>query len=410
MVVDSGARGQALGMKLAHEGEAIFISPGNPGNEDFAVSTNLIPSDISGQLAFARQNKVDFTIVGGEDLLAAGIVDNFNQAKLAIFGPTRAQARIEADREFAKEIGHRHSVPMGAFGSFMGKTTAIEYAENHGWPVFVKDNGLAGGKGASKCETPKEVEAEIARLGGKIIIEDYVGGLEASHHAFCDGKSQLSIPFLVRDHKQIGDGNRGPMTGGMGVVGPLPEYSSRDSEEFGETFAAPVVQELGFKGMLFSGLKGNKGHEKLLEWNARPGDPETQVFLALMKGKLLPVLQACVEGSLDKIEPPDWWLGQSAVSLVLAAQGYPEKPQTGAIIEGIEEAEKTKNIQILYAATKKQGSQLVTNGGRVLNILATAESLSAALTQAYSAAEHITFNGQPPTFRRDIGHSVVSGL
>lgn len=410
MIVDGGARGQAIGMKLAGENADVYMSPGNPGNKDFAHSTGIEPTDIAGQLQFARQNKIDLTVVGADDPLALGIVDAFKEEKLDIFGPTQAQARIESDRDFGKEFATEHNIPIGPYASFKSKLAAEAYAENHSWPLFVKDNELAQGKGAKKAKDRSEFREKVKEISGLIVVEDFVPGPEASHHAFCDGRNQLTIPFLVRDHKTIGDNDTGNMTGGMGVVGPMPNYSPQEVETLGETFVEPVIRQLGFKGVLFSGLKGKKGQEKLLEWNARPGDPEMQVFIELLKSDLLPILWACVEGGLDKVRTPEWRVGQSIVNLVLASEDYPGDYRTGAVIEGIETAERVNNVKILHAATKREQGRLLTNGGRVLNIIACAESLQIALKQAYTAAKQISFGGRSPIFRRDIGRTVLLGL
>jgi phosphoribosylamine--glycine ligase len=410
MVVDGGARGQSIGIKVAEENAEVFISPGNPGNEDFAHSTGIEPTDIAGQLQFARQNKIDLTVVGADDPLGLGIVDAFQAEKLAIYGPTQAQARIESNRNFGKETATQNNIPIGPYVSFTSRSLAEAYAETRSWPLFVKDNELAQGKGAEKCEDMSEFRKKIKKVAGLIVVEDFVFGPEASHHAFCDGKNYLSMPFLVRDHKTIGDNDTGDMTGGMGVVGPLPNYSLQEVEALGATFVEPVIRRLGFKGVLFSGLKGEKGQEKLLEWNARPGDPEMQVFIELLESDLLPILWACVEGSLDKVRPPEWRVGQSIVNLVLASEGYPGEYNTGAVIEGIEMAERVNNVKILHAATKREQGKLLTNGGRVLNIIAGGESLQTALKRAYTAAEQIGFGDRPPIFRRDIGRTVLLGL
>jgi phosphoribosylamine--glycine ligase len=275
--------------------------------------------------------------------------------------------------------------------------------------LFAKDNGLAGGKGADKCADLEEFKASISNKNG-IVVEDYIEGPEASHHAFCDGKTYLSMPFLFRDHKTIGEGDTGPMTGGMGVAGPLLNYTPSEVEALGETFVAPVVRELGFKGVLFAGLKGAKHDEKNLEWNARPGDPEMQAFMRLMQNDLMPIIMACIEGGLDKVESPEWLIGQSVINLVLVSEGYPNEPRLGAAIEGVEDANKVEGVQVLHAGTAQEGRQLVTNGGRVLNIVSMANSLQLAHDRAYEAASLIGFGGQSPLYRQDIGQTVLAGI
>ncbi len=404
MIVDGGGRGQALATKLAPECQELFVSPGNPGNEAFAYGTGIAPTDVVEQLSFAKRNKIDLTVVGADDPLAYGIVDDFQAEGLTIFGPTAAQARIESDRQFAKKLAQNLGVPIGSQAGFTDRAEARRYAQapERRWPLFVKDNELAQGKGAKRCDSMKDVKRVIGAMS-RFVIEDYVEGPEASHHSFCDGKTQLSIPFLVRDHKQIGEGDTGLMTGGMGTVGPLHNYTPEEVAQLGRVFVEPVVRQTGFKGVIFSGLKGVKGHEQNLEWNARFGDPEAQLFLRLMKSDLLPVIMACVEGDLDTLPTPQWDMAQSAVCLVLATQGYPAKPQKGAVIEGIETAATIAGVDVLQAGTAQKVAGLIVNGGRVLNMVATADTLQAALDRAYEAAECILFNGLEPVYRKDIG-------
>lgn len=409
MIVDGGARGQALAEKLNSECSELFVSPGNPGNESFAFSTGIATTDIEGQLKFAEQNKVELTIVGNDDPLALGIVDLFEANNLAIFGPTQEQARIESDKDFGKRVARQEGMAVGPYAYFEDPSMALDYAQQRScWPLYVKDNGLAQGKGVARCENLLEFEQAVYGLGS-IVVEDYIPGLEASHHAFCDGKTALSIPFLARDHKQLGEYDTGPMTGGMGTVAPLPGYTSRDVQELGIKFVDPIVTKLGFKGMLFTGLKGPKGSEQSLEWNARPGDPETQVFMQLLKSGLLPVVTACVEGNLKGLAPLEWHYDRSVVCLALCADGYPKNPQKGAVIEGIEDLENIENVQVFHGGTRNDlNGRLIVAGGRVLNIVAQAGTLEKAIRTAYTAAESIAFNGKAPIIRRDIGRTAIA--
>lgn len=407
-VIDGGGRGQAIAEKLAQEGNEVFISPGNPGNEDFAESTGIETTDIRQQLQFTKAHKIGLTVVGEDLPLGMGMVDEFKNQSLPVFGPTKAQARIETDRDFAKTLGNYLNMPIGPYQSFSQAGDAIDYATNRQWPLFVKQNGLARGKGAKRCENIDELITVVGSMAEHnliskerpVVVEDYVSGLEASHHAFCDGLDHLSIPFLVRDHKTVGEADTGPMTGGMGAIGPLLEYSRADAEAIGDQMVAPIVRSLGFRGLLFAGLKG----EKLLEWNARPGDPEMQLYLSLLKSDLLPILQACIQGELAKIDPPEWETKKSAANLVLAAEGYPERPFKGDEIEGIEAA-KRLGVTVFQAATRREGDRLLTNGGRILNLIAVARTQRAAVNRVYRAAERITFGGRPAVYRKDIGRS-----
>jgi phosphoribosylamine--glycine ligase len=411
MIVDGGgnARAQAIAHKLVAEGVEVVVSPGNPGNADIADSTGIGPLDIAGQLAAAEEYKIDLTVVGADNPLALGIVDQFEAAGQHIFGPKRYQARIEWDKEFAKEFARRRHIPVANSQQFTDGQRAFYYGERGPFPLFVKDNELALGKGVVRCDNPQQLKEAVRDLARTVIIEENIPGPEVSHHAFCDGKTALSIPFLVRDHKYAGDNDTGPMTGGMGAVGPLPGYSAEAVERLGQTFAEPVVSVSGFKGLLFTGLKGEPGQEKNLEWNARFGDPEAQVFLSLMKSDLLPVLVACVEGDLKSLSPLKWELGKAVVCLVIAAEGYPVEPRLDAEIEGLEAAAKVEGVQILHAGTRAAGGNIQVAGGRVLNVVSKAEDMRTAIKQAYDAATQINFAGQTPLMRGDIGQSVAGG-
>jgi phosphoribosylamine--glycine ligase len=408
MVVDGGGRGQAIAQKLAAEGVEVIVSPGNPGNSGFAESTYVHPLDIAGQLAEAQRRKIDLTVVGSDNALANGIVDHFEAAGLAIFGPTRDQAKIEWDKEFAKQFAVRRHIPIAPYKRFNEPREAIEYAETREYPLFIKENGLAQGKGVVRCDNFRQVKAAVGDAPRAIIIESNISGPEVSHHAFADGNITLPIPFVVRDHKYLGENDTGPMTGGMGVVGPLPGYSPEVVEKLNERFAQPVVTASRFRGMLFSGLKGEPSQERILEWNARWGDPEAQVFLRLMKSDLLPILVACTERDLHSLAPLEWELGRAAVCLVIAAEGYPGQIKKASVIEGIEVAEKVPEVHVLQACTVALGSKVCVNGGRVLNIVAQGENFRQAVKRAYEAAEQINFVGQTPVIRRDIGADLAA--
>jgi phosphoribosylamine--glycine ligase len=339
LIVGSGAREQALAQKLAGSPDVdkLFIAEGNAGTEfiDKAENVAIAPTEIEKLAKFAVQNNIGLTVVGLDDALADGIVDRFHEDDLPIFGPTKQQARLEWDRDYAKRFAGKSDVPIGSSETFGNADEARAYAQSRHWPIFVKQNGQAQGKGAKRCDDIRAVDELLQELGSgyfksgkRVVVEDYVSGPEASHHAFCDGVTHLSIPFLVRDHKTLTADSKSPMTGGMGVVGPLG-YTMREVDALGDRFVAPVVRELGFKGLLFSGLKGIKGFERNLEWNVRFGDPETQVFMRLLKSDLLPILIACVEGKLGDLDAPQWHTDRSVASIVMAAPGYPNNACEG---------------------------------------------------------------------------------
>lgn len=415
MVIDGGGRGQAIAKKLAGEGLEVVVSPGNPGNEDFAHTTEIEATDVAGQLRAAEHYNVDLAIVGPEDALACGIAAAWRTARVfggqksEIFAPYTNQAWIESDRSFAKKFAQVRDIPMGRYEEFTDKDKAmleVSKTDELDWPIYVKDNGLRQGKGVVACETLKDVEVAIASLD-HFVIEANVAGPELSHHAFCDGETHLSIPLVVRDHKQLMVDGSWAMTGGMGVIGPLAEYSTEEVDELGDKFVSPVVEGMGFKGVLFSGLKGHKGQEKILEWNARFGDPETQVFMRLMKSDLLPVIMACVEGDLASLPSMEWELGKYATCLALASPGYPGDPEKGLVIEGLEDASGLEGVEVLHAGTRQQDGQLLSDGGRVINLVTLADTMQESIEQAYKAAEKISFGGQPPLMRPDIGTSTL---
>ena len=324
------------------------------------------------------------------------------------YGPTRDQARLEWDRAYGKEIAKKLGIPIGAYAEFREPTAALEYAQTlSGWPLFVKDNYLARGKGATECATLLDVQVAIAKQFGSFVVEEFVSGPEASHHAFCDGKTHLSIPILARDHKRLLDGDKGPMTGGMGVIAGL-HYSPEEIVALGNRFVQPVVEVTGFRGTLFSGLKGDKGHEKNLEWNARDGDPEMAVYLRYLQSPLLPILMACIEGNLAGLEAPQWATNHYVANIVLAAPGYPDRPERGHVIEGLEDAQRLSGVSVLHAGTAIRRGSLVTEGGRVLNVLAEASTMEGAITRAYEAVAHIGFGGKPPIYRTDIGRTALA--
>ncbi len=398
MIIGNGAREQALAYKLSESTDVdnLYIAEGNAGTEFIPKAENvpIHPLNIEKLAKFALNNHVELTVVGMDDSLAEGVVDRFEEDNLAIFGPTKKQARIEWDRDYAKRLARESGIPIGKSQTFGNPEDMRSYVETVNWPVFVKLNGQAQGKGAKRCDDIDDVDEFIDDVGHKyfksgklVVVEDFVQGPEASHHAFCDGMTYLSIPFLVRDHKTLTSDPSSPMTGGMGVIGPLA-YTTREVEHIGDQFVRPIVRKLGYKGIVFSGLKGHKGFERSLEWNARFGDPETQVFMRLLKSDLLPILVACVEGKLSELDEPQWHTDRSVASIVMAAPGYPVKPLKGGVIENIDEVMGSE-VSVLHAGTKKVGGDFVVSGGRVLNLIAEGDSVKGAVDKCYEAATKI---------------------
>ncbi len=406
LVVGNGGREQAIGQKLVDDGVEVLMSPGNPGNETFAESSGVYPTDIRGQLEAAISFDPDLTIVGGEASLAAGIVDAFQAREQPIFGPTARQTMLEADKYQAKKLARRRGIPIGEFKYFAEAHKALEFAEDKPFPLFIKDIGLRAGKGVARYNSYQELEHDADNLPPQMVVELGVPGPEISAHSLCGGRDQHEIPFVARDYKYLEAGDKGPLTGSMGSIAPVPGYSPSEAERLAQAFVEPVLAAGPFTGVLFSGLKGAQGDEKLLEWNVRFGDSEAQVFLSLLESPLLPILRACAQGDLNSLSKSDihWRLGETAVCLVLAAPGYPNHPQQDMAIEGLDKVAKLDNVYTLHAGTdRNREGQLVTAGGRVLSIICRDSSLKNAVDQAYQAARHVKFDGRPPLMRSDIG-------
>jgi phosphoribosylamine--glycine ligase len=362
-------------------------------------------------LDFALSQKVDLTVVGPDDALAGGIVDAFEAAGLRIFGPTQAAARLESSKIFAKKFMERHGIPTARSGQFSDAATAREFARELGCPVVIKADGLALGKGVIIAQTPEEANDAIHRMmelrefgdsGASVVIEEFLVGEECSIHALVDGKSYLLFPG-AQDHKRALDGDEGPNTGGMGTCSPVPildaAMQERVRKEVLDRFVAGIAADrLDFKGMLFPGLMITADGPKVLEFNCRFGDPETQVLLARLQTDLVDLLEATIAGRLDEMHPE--WDPRAAVCVVMASGGYPGKYEKGLPIMGIADAE-AQGALVFHAGTRQEGDQIVTSGGRVLGVTALAETMSAARDRAYEAVAQIHF--QDHYFRKDIG-------
>lgn len=415
LIVGSGGREHAIGWKLAQSPQRpeLYFAPGNGGTSKIGTNIPIGVKEVDQLSRFALEFKIDLTIASSDDSLALGIVDAFQAKGLKIFGPTREAAKIEWSKAFAKELMTGIGVPTAPFKTFNMYVEAREYIRRHGAPIVVKVSGLALGKGAYVCKTVEDAEnvlydIMIARIHGDageiVIIEDFIEGPEASIHAFCDGPNFVLAP-LSRDHKPALDNDEGENTGGMGTYAPVPEFTEKMMQEVSEKIVGPILRELArlgtpFVGILYPGLKITPNGLVVLEINARPGDPETQSYMRLLKTDLLDILMACVNGSLDKINV-EWHPG-FAVCIVAASGGYPGDYKKEFPITGIEEAEKNFGIVVFQAGTKlRDDGILTTSGGRVLGVSATGNTLGAALTFAYLVMNKIRFEGIQ--YRRDIG-------
>lgn len=414
LVVGGGGREQALAWKLAQSKhvDKIYVAPGNGGSQGIIENIDIGFADVDGLLNFAKLNHVHFTVIGQEAASEAGVVDAFEDAGLSIFGPTKAAVKIESSKVLSKDLMDSQNIPTAAYKTFTDAEEALVYAKSRPLPVVIKADGLAEGKGVTVCATTEEVDAAIDRTmvkkafgdsGNSVVVEDFLKGQEVSVHALCDGSRAVIFP-ASQDHKQIFDGDKGPNTGGMGVIAPVPWVTDEHLDFVASKIVEPALdglsnQDATFKGCLYPGLMIDGDDVNVIEFNARFGDPEAEVYMRLLDGDLYEILKACSEGRLDP-KTVSWQSGY-AVTVVLASGGYPGSYKKGLPITGIEEAESLNDIVVFHAGTKIDDGVLVTAGGRVLNVTATAETLETALNKAYEAVELINFEGKQ--YRTDIG-------
>lgn len=429
LVVGSGGREHALAWKLAQSPQVtqIVIAPGNAGTnwaarEGFAPSANvnIAAEDIDGLLIYAQEQSIDLTVVGPEIPLAAGIIDRFTQAGLRAFGPSQAAAQIEGSKAFSKAFMDRHNIPTAAYGAFTDYDSAAAFVRDFGKAVVVKADGLAAGKGVVVCDTPEDaltalqrilIDSEFGTAGTQVVIEERLTGPEVSVLAFCDGQDVVIMP-PARDHKRIFDNDRGPNTGGMGAfsIGDMDNALLTPTllREVRESVLVPAVRGLAQEGMpyvgvLYAGLMLTPDGMRVLEFNARFGDPETQVILPLLQADLVDIIVACIEGRLTALSPNNLWHQEACGGVVMASEGYPRSYAKGRPIQGLD---ITTNAVVFHAGTNTNpDGQVVTAGGRVLAVVARGATLNNALDTAYHAVEQIHFEGAH--YRRDIGRTAV---
>jgi phosphoribosylamine--glycine ligase len=413
LVIGSGGREHALVWKLkqANVSDRIFCAPGNAGTAEIAENVTIPATDLAQLRNFANQNTIDLTVVGPDDPLAMGIVDLFNAGKLRVFGPTKSAARLESSKIFAKELMRAQKVPTAEAKTFSDSKEALDYCEQLKFPVVIKADGLALGKGviiapdlveAKATITAMMNEARFGEAGRRIVIEEFLRGTECSLHALVDGENYLLLES-ARDHKRAFDGDKGPNTGGMGAFSPADNWNPQLQSQFEGAILRPLLDGLRkegitYRGLLYPGLMITEDGPRVLEFNCRFGDPETQALLPRMKSDLLKLLDATIDGKLDRqtIE----WDERPSVTVVLASAGYPGKYETGKKISGLADAARLEGVQVFHAGTKIADGEVVTSGGRVLAVTALGQTINAARNRAYEAVSRIHFDGCH--YRRDI--------
>lgn len=415
LIIGGGGREHALAWKAAQSArvEKVYVAPGNAGTAREAKVENVAigAEDIPKLLAFARDNGIGLTIVGPEAPLVAGVVDAFEQAGLRCFGPRKAAAELEGSKAFTKDFLARHKIPTAAYGNFTDIDAAIAYIRRQGAPIVVKADGLAAGKGVILAQTEEEAIAAVRDMlagnafgsaGHRVVIEEFLTGEEASFIVMVDGAHVLALASS-QDHKRLGDGDSGPNTGGMGAYSPAPVITPALHARIMREVIVPVVEGMALEGIRYTGflyagiMVGADGAPSVLEFNCRLGDPETQPILLRLKSDLASLIEAAIDGRLDRVEAE--WDRRTALAVVLAAAGYPEAPRAGAVISALPAA--ADDFHVFHAGTAAIDGRTVVSGGRVLAVTALGDSVRMAQKRAYEAVAAIHFDGMQ--FRRDIG-------
>src|SRR5215831_925663 len=419
LVIGGGGREHALTWKLRQSPHAdrIFCAPGNAGTSKIAENVAILASDLTALVRFAKENGIDLTVVGPDDPLAAGIVDLFTSEKLRVFGPDKSAARIESSKIFAKELMRAHRIPTAEARTFSDSNEALRYCEQMKFPVVIKADGLALGKGVIIAADPATARSTIDEMmnqgrfgnaGRRVVIDEFLQGTECSLHALVDGKNYLLLESAC-DHKRALDGDQGPNTGGMGAFSPANNWNSKLRSRFEIEIMQPLLRGLVkegvmFRGLLYPGLIITSEGPRVLEFNCRFGDPETQALLPRMKSDLLPLLEATIDGKINRCAIE--WDRRAAVTVVLASAGYPRKYETGKSISGLDDAVNLEDVQIFHAGTKRERSEYKTAGGRVLAVTALGSTLDAARARAYEAVSLVQFENCH--YRRDIALDAVA--
>jgi phosphoribosylamine---glycine ligase len=415
LIVGGGGREHALAVGIARSKRLtkLYAAPGNPGIAQVATCVDLAAEDLEGLLRFAREEKIDLTVVGPEGPLVKGIVDLFEKAGLLIFGPSRSCARLEGSKAFTKELCRKHHIPTAAFRTFFDAETARGWLRESTFPQVLKADGLAAGKGVVIARSYEEADEAIQRFmiakdlgeaGSRLVIEEFMQGVESSVLAMVDGRT-IAVLETARDHKTALDDNRGPNTGGMGTCSPSAAMTPELLLQVESQILLPAVHAMGrdgkgFKGFLYAGVMITPGGPKLLEFNVRMGDPEAQVIFPRLRSDLLELLHLSALGRLEEAEALEWD-SRPAVCVVLASNGYPGPYAIGYPIFGLDDAARDPDVQIFHAGTRLKGADIVTAGGRVLGVTALGATVVAARETAYAAVSRIRFQGA--SYRSDIG-------
>lgn len=421
LIIGGGGREHSIGWKIAQSTQcgALYFAPGNGGTASLGTNLEIKSTEIQKLIEFVKKEHIDLTLAIPDDPLALGIVDEFQKEGLRIFGPTKKASQLESSKAFAKNFMMRNDLPTAKFETFTEINQALEYLEKQNTPIVIKASGLALGKGVIIAQTKEEAEEALKDIlvkkifgeaGSEVVIEEFLTGPEISTHAFSDGKTFSMFP-TSQDHKRIGENDTGLNTGGMGTIAPLSFVDEKlldDIEKniISKTLEAMQKEENSFRGVIYPGLILTQNGPKILEYNVRFGDPETETYMRLLDTDLLNIVDVCIDQKLDQLEIK--WKKLFACTIVLASGGYPGNYEKGKIISGIEEAESLKDIVVFHAGTKLGNDSFLTNGGRVLGITATGNNLEEALKKAYEAVEKISF--EEMQYRRDIGKKALANI
>ncbi|NLZ81683.1 MAG: phosphoribosylamine--glycine ligase [Clostridiales bacterium] len=416
LIIGGGGREHTIAWKIAQSEKVhkIFCAPGNAGILEYAECVDIKPMEFDKLVSFAKSKEIDLTIIGMDDPLVGGIVDVFEKEGLRVFGPKENAAILEGSKSFSKDLMKKYAIPTAAYETFEDADKAVEYLQTIDYPVVLKADGLALGKGVLICNSLEEAKAGVKTImidkqfgtaGQKLVVEEFMTGREVSVLSFCDGNT-IKIMTSAQDHKRALDGDQGLNTGGMGTFSPSPFYTEEVDEFckkhiYQATVDAMKAEGRIFKGIIFFGLMLTPNGPKVLEYNARFGDPETQVVLPRMKNDIIDLFDACIDGTLEQIELE--FEDNAAVCVVLASKGYPEKYTAGYEITGFDNFKENTGYYVFHAGTKDMNGKVLTNGGRVLGVTALGEDLNKARENAYKAVEWINFENK--YFRSDIGKS-----